>query len=134
MFIAKQFNDEALIQRFKSNIKENTYDLKFSIYPRKVGLHSKIIRNLISVKNVCEEEDRGGPICLQFYGVIFKKRYLLGIICPELWYTLVTFGICLIKDEYFYFKIIALLVWLFIYFSNMESIKYIRDKLIEWMN
>lgn len=134
MFLIKRFNDESSIQHLKSNIIAHTYELKFDIYPRKIGLYSKIIRNIISIKNVCEEEDRGGPICLHFYGVIFLKRYLLGIICPQMWYTLLTFGIWFVKDEYFHIKIIALIVWIFICLSNIDSINYIRDKLTRWMN
>ncbi len=133
MFVFKRFYDEDLIQHFKSNIIKHTYELKFDFRPRNIGLYSKINRNLINIKNVSEEEDRGGPVFMHFYGIIFKRKYLLGIVCPQILYTIFTFGLWFFQDEFLYFKIIALIIWLYIYLSNINSIRYIYDKIVRWM-
>ncbi len=133
MFVIKRINDESLIQHFKFNIITHTYDLKFDFRPRNIGLYSKINWNLIIIKNVSEEEEHGGPVFMHFYGVIFRKKYLLGIICPQMLYTIFTFGLLFIREEYIYFKIIALAIWVYIYLSNINSIRYIYDKIVIWM-
>lgn len=104
MFVFKRFYDEDLIQHFKSNIIKHTYELKFDFRPRNIGLYSKINRNLINIKNVSEEEDRGGPVFMHFYGIIFKRKYLLGIVCPQILYTIFTFGLWFFRMNFFILK------------------------------
>ena len=73
MFIIEQINNETAVQNFKNNITSHSYDLTFHSHPRKIGLYSKIYKDLIIIKNVSEKEDRGGPIFMHFYGLIYKK-------------------------------------------------------------
>ena len=133
MFIIEQIDNESSIQNFKDNITTHSYDLTFSFRPRKIGLYSKIYKNLIIIKNVSEEEDRGGPIFMHFYGLIFKKRYIIGIICPKMIYTLFTLAICITPYEVISIKIISPIIWFYIYLSNINNGKFIRNKLFEWL-
>ena len=88
------------------------------------------MQNFINIENVSEIETHGSPIFIHFYGVVLKKKYLLGIICPQILYTLLTFGILFTKDEFLWFKIIALIVWIYVYISDIGSINYIYKKTI----
>ncbi len=66
MFIIEQIDNESSVRNFKDNITTHSFDLTFSFRPRKIGLYSKIYKNLIIIKNVSEEEDHGGPIFMHW--------------------------------------------------------------------
>lgn len=134
MFVVKKFYNESTVERLKQNIIANTYESKFLVYPKRIGMHSKINGNLICITNVSEEQERGGPVYMNFYGMICKKKYLIGIICPQMIYSLFTFGVCMITDEYAFIKIIALIIWLYIYLSNSNSMHYIYDNIVKWID
>lgn len=134
MFVFKKLYNESTVENLKQNITSNSYESNFFVYPKRMGLHSKINGNLIHITNVSEEQERGGPVYMNFYGLIFKNRYLVGIICPQMLYSLFTFGVCIMADEYAFIKIIALILWIYIYFSNYKSMCYIYDNIVRWID
>ena len=134
MFVFKVFQGPSDIEKFKKNMREDTYEMIYNFSHIKLGLYAEIKGNLINIKNVTEEYNRGGPIYMHFYGVIVKllsKHCLFGVICPEILYTTITIFLWFVTDKCFSF--IATLIWIFIYVSSFNSIRGIHKKLIFWM-
>ena len=133
MFIVEQIDNESSVQNLKDNIIANSYDLKFSFYPRKIGLYSKIYKNLIIIKNISEEESHTNSTFISFYGFILKNKYLIGVICPDFLCTIFVLSICLIPYISIEFKFLALAFWIFVYLKDFKEVKFIRKKLFEWL-
>ncbi len=133
MFIIERINNESSVQNLKDNITTHSYDLTFTFRPRKIGLYSKIYKNFIIIKDVSEEESHTNSTFISFYGFILKNRYLIGVICPDMLCTLFTMSICITPHEYLEFKFLALAFWIFVYLKDLKEVKFIRNKLFEWL-
>ena len=133
MFVIQQINNESSIQNLKDNISSHSYDLTFSFRPRRIGLYSKIYKNFIIIKDVSEEETHTNSTFISFYGFIFNNKYLIGIICPDILLTLLTLIVCITPHEYIAMKFLVLAFWTFVYLKDFQEVKYIRNKLFEWL-
>lgn len=137
MFVFKSFKDTCHVEKFKNIIKASTLNLDHLSSYCQIGFHSKLIGDIINIKDVSEISEHGGPIYIHFYGIIlklFKRNYLIGIFIPEIIYTLFTFIVVVLADEYLYFKIILLVIWLWIYLSNYGRIKNFFAILLRWFD
>ena len=138
MIVVKKFDDAFHVERFKKNIVSNTNYFKPFLTPSNKGVYAKIIgKNILDIKNVDEMPNRGGPVYLHFYGTIFRlfrKHYLFGFIIPEILYTLFTVFVIFISEEYLFFKIIALFIWMFVYIKSMKAAQDIHQKIDNWFS
>lgn len=127
LFSADNFN------KFKNNILSNTNALNKSFY-NPSGIYSKFNKHSIKILDVERDTSlRGENFNIAFNGVIIhlhSKKLLLGFIGPSLIYTLLTILIILSPLEYLTFRIVALVVWFIIYFTNYKRTLYIKQLLL----
>lgn len=125
MFILKSFSSIQHKDKLKNNIISKTYPLVRSIR-RSPGLYSKFTKNTITIVDAENDDSlRGGSFNIIFYGIIihfFKKNFLFGWIGPSLSYTILTLLTVLTPFEYIEFRIVAIIVWFFVYLANNKRI------------
>ena len=133
MFILKSFSSIQHKDKLKNNIISKTYPLVRSIR-RSPGLYSKFTKNTITIiDEKYDDSSRGGSFNIIFYGIIihfFKKNFLFGWIGPSLSYTLLTLLTVLTPFEYIEFRIVALIVWFFVYLANNKRILSLNNLVI----
>lgn len=95
------------------------------------GLYSKTTNNTIIILNVENNYSlRGSNINIGFYGTIitfFKKKILLGYIGPSIIFTIFSLLILIYPWEYLHVRIIALLLWIIVYWKDINKIHYLKE-------
>ena len=130
MIILKSFSNTTDIVAFKNSMVCRTNPWVNGFH-RSDGLYCKITNNTIKILNVENNYSlRGSNINIGFYGIIinlFKKNFLLGYIGPSIIFTVFTLLVLISPWEYLHIRIIAILLWIIVYWKDINIIHYLKE-------
>lgn len=129
MIVLKLFSDKNNWGKFQKNIQLSCTHLD-SYFQNASGLYVKNTPITIAILDVKKDASlRGDNFNIVFRGILipfFSKKILLGWIGPSLLYTLLTLLIIFSPLEYIQFRVMALVIWLLVYVTNIHRIMHLR--------